>query len=258
MYNANFFGDFDVAAFLTVAFTLFFVGLVAYLRREDRREGYPLEDDVTGRLEPSAGLFWAAAPKTFILRDGHGTLTVPTGERDPFEVNARRTARAAGSPLEPVGDPLLAGVGPGSYAQRAKRPDILIHGQTKIAPLRVSPGFSIDRKDVSPIGMKVVGADGETAGVVSDAWIDRAEYMIRYLEVALTGSSRKVLVPMPMAVIHKGKKTVEVAAVLAAQFANAPTLENPYQISLLEEERVCAYYGAGFLYATKSRAEPWL
>ena len=258
MDNANYFGDFDVAAFLTVAFTLFFVGLVAYLRREDRREGYPLEDDVTGRLEPAAGLFWAAGPKTFILRDGHGTLTVPTGARDPFEVNARRTARASGSPLEPVGDPLLAGVGPGSYAQRAKRPDVLIHGQTKIAPLRVSPGFGIDRKDVSPIGMKVLGADGETAGVVSDAWIDRAEYMIRYLEVALTGSSRKVLVPLPLAKIHKGKKTVEVNALLAAQFANAPTLENPDQITFDEEERVAAYFGGGLLYATPDRTEPYL
>ena len=55
MYNANYFGDFDVAAFLTVAFTLFFVGLVAYLRREDRREGYPLEDDVSGKLGDLAG-----------------------------------------------------------------------------------------------------------------------------------------------------------------------------------------------------------
>ena len=31
------------------AFGLFFIGLIFYLRREDRREGYPLEDDVTGR-----------------------------------------------------------------------------------------------------------------------------------------------------------------------------------------------------------------
>ena len=44
----------DVALLVFWAFVLFFVGLVFYLRREDRREGYPLEDDVTGRLDSPA------------------------------------------------------------------------------------------------------------------------------------------------------------------------------------------------------------
>ena len=42
----------DVAMLVFWAFVLFFVGLIFYLRREDRREGYPLEDNVTGRLDP--------------------------------------------------------------------------------------------------------------------------------------------------------------------------------------------------------------
>ena len=46
------FGNFDAAEFCLIAFFVFFAGLVFYLRREDRREGYPLEDDVSGRLEP--------------------------------------------------------------------------------------------------------------------------------------------------------------------------------------------------------------
>jgi len=33
-------------------------------------------------------------------------------------------------------------------------------------------------------------------------------------------------------------------------------LRNPDQITLLEEEKVSAYYGAGTLYATSHRQEP--
>lgn len=258
MYNPTFFTNVDVPAMLTAIFVFFFIGLVAYLRREDRREGYPLEDDVTGRLEPSPGLFFSAAPKTFILPHGEGVLTVPTGHRDSRDLKARPFSRAAGSPLEPVGDPLLSGVGPGSYAQRAKHPDLLAHGGAKIGPLSASPGFSLDPNDPHIIGMTVVGADDEVAGVVSDVWIDRAEYMIRYLEVTLANSGRSVLVPMPLALIRRFKRQVKVDALLASQFANAPTLESSSQITFDEEERVAAYFGGGLLYATPDRAEPYL
>jgi len=37
-----------------------------------------------------------------------------------------------------------------------------------------------------------------------------------------------------------------------------PMLKNPDQITLLEEERISAYYGAGTLYAEPSRSEPWI
>lgn len=35
----------DVAQLVLYAFWVFFFGLVYYLRREDKREGYPLESD---------------------------------------------------------------------------------------------------------------------------------------------------------------------------------------------------------------------
>ena len=44
-------GGLDVTEWVLYGFFLFFAGLIIYLRREDRREGYPLEDDVTGRRE---------------------------------------------------------------------------------------------------------------------------------------------------------------------------------------------------------------
>ena len=232
------------------------------LRREDRREGYPLEDDVSGQLEGASGLLFTASPKTFLLPHDEGTVTKPNSQRESQEVAARRTSRAPGSPLEPTGDPLLAGVGPAAYAQRQKRPDLLLHGALKIVPLRVAEGFSIDARDADPRGMKVIGADGVTAGVVSDVWIDRGEYMIRYIEVELAteagGAAKRVLAPMPLAVVDKSKRTIRVDALLASQFANAPRLENPDQITFDEEERVAAYFGGGLLYATPARSEPLL
>ena len=39
----------DVAQVVLYAFWIFFAGLVFYLRREDRREGYPLESEVGRR-----------------------------------------------------------------------------------------------------------------------------------------------------------------------------------------------------------------
>jgi photosynthetic reaction center H subunit len=257
MYNVSFFGNIDVADLVLATFVLFFFGLTIYLRREDRREGYPLEDDVTGRLEAAGGLIFTAKPKTFILSHGNGQVTLPNGARDSMALAASRTSRAPGAPIEPTGDPLLAGVGPGAYAHRAKRPDMLVHNAVKIAPLRVAEGFSIDPKDPDPRGMKVLGADGEVAGVVSDVWIDRGEYLIRYLEVAVDGG-KHVLVPMPLATVQKSKRTIKVGALLAAQFSKAPTLENPNQITFDEEERVAAFFGGGLLYATAARSEPLL
>ncbi len=257
LHNMFFAGDIDVPVVLLSGFVLFFLGLVVYLRREDRREGYPLEDDVTGRLEPGQGLFFVAQPKTFLLPHGEGSVTTPNGARDTRPLAVRATSKVPGSPLEPTGDPMRDGVGPASWAQRAKRPDLTLHGQPKIVPLRVATDFSIDRKDPDPRGMKVVGADRKTAGTVSDVWIDRGEYMIRYLEVELTTGGR-VLLPMPMAVVDKWRNTVKVDAILAQQFAGVPTLAEPNVVTFDEEERVAAYYGGGLLYATQQRAEPIL
>jgi photosynthetic reaction center H subunit len=45
-------------------------------------------------------------------------------------------------------------------------------------------------------------------------------------------------------------------ALTAAQFADVPATRNPDVVTLMEEERVVAYYGGGMLYATPERAEP--
>ena len=48
------------------------------------------------------------------------------------------------------------------------------------------------------------------------------------------------------------------SSILADQFADVPGIKSPDQITLLEEDKVCAYYGGGTLYATPGRAEPRL
>jgi photosynthetic reaction center H subunit len=255
-HNAFFAGTFDLTSLVFGSFVLFFVGLLIYLRREDRREGYPLEDEVTGRTEVLGGLFFTAQPKSFILDGGRATVLKPNSNRDSRDIAADRTSVAPGSPLKPRGDGMMAGIGPGAFAQRARTPDMMAHGGPKIVPLRVATDFSIAKGDPDPRGMSVTGADGVVAGVVGDVWVDKAEVMIRYLEVKLSATAQSVLLPMTMAVIHKGRGIVKVDAILASQFSGVPKLSSPNQVTLDEEERVVAYYGGGYLYATPARLEP--
>ncbi len=62
------------------------------------------------------------------------------------------------------------------------------------------------------------------------------------------------LVPMPM--VQVTDRYVDCDAVTGAQFAGAPQFASTDQITLLEEEKVQAYFGAGYLWATPERSEP--
>jgi photosynthetic reaction center H subunit len=242
----------DVAMLVFYAFVLFFIGLVFYLRREDRREGYPLEHEITGRLESEGGPFLTARPKTFKLSFGRGTVTTPTKGREPVAIAARRTDRFAGAPYAPTGNPLVDGIGPAAFAQRAQRPDLDMEGHPRIVPLGAAPLFTIARRDPDPRGLPLYGCDGRKAGTVTDLWVDRADHLIRYL--AVDGG---VLVPMMMVQIDRRHRRVLCDAITAAQFADAPRITAD-TITLYEEERVLGYFGGGYLYATPDRQEPYL
>ncbi|TRW14994.1 photosynthetic reaction center subunit H [Glacieibacterium frigidum] len=247
----------DVAELALWAFFLFFLGLVVYLRREDHREGYPMEDDVGGRIATRSLLF-DPSPKTFHLPFGQGSVQVPrANDRTGNMYKGRRTGSWNGAPSEPVGDPLLAGIGPGAYADRSDHPDMNMEGHPRIVPLRVQPDFFIAAKDPDPRGFTVVGADRVVAGTVSDIWIDTADRLVRYIEVALP-SGKSVLAPMFMASVDRKRRAIEIDAVCGRQFDNAPATPVSNTISLNEEERVQAYFGAGYLFATPDRAEPFL
>ncbi|XBQ16989.1 MAG: photosynthetic reaction center subunit H [Oceanicaulis sp.] len=249
-------GSFDLTTLLFMAFVLFFIGLVFYLRREDRREGYPLETDNPAKLE-TPGAVWYPTQKEFRQADGSVSFK-PDGKRDPAADKMKRLAVWPGSPSEPVGDPMTSGVGPGAYVLREDKPDVTHEGLPKIVPMRLLPDFDIAKGDPDPRGMAVIGADGETAGVISDVWVDRAEALIRYHEVELAEGGRKVLLPYAFVNIHGKARQAKVKAILAGQFAGVPAHASPDQVTRLEEDKISAYYAGGLLYATSDRQEPWI
>jgi len=248
----------DVAQLALYAFWIFFAGLVFYLRREDKREGYPLESE-----GPSRGIVQGfppmPRPKTFLLQHG-GVRVVPDPSRTEPPLAAVPIGRWPGSPLEPTGDPMKDGVGPASYANRADTPDLTVEGHARIVPMRVAKEFSVAASDPDPRGMTVKAIQGETAGVVRDIWIDRSESVIRYLEVELATASgaRNVMLPINFTRIDGGRRRIRVKAIRAEQFAFVPALKNPDSITLREEDQIMGYFGGGHLYATESRLGPLL
>jgi len=174
----------DVAQLALYAFWVFFAGLIFYLRREDRREGYPLERDPAERVVRRGGEVLPFLPetKTFLLAHGG---TASSGIPDRREPLMERVAAWPGAPSQPSGDPMQAAVGPGSYAERTDEPELTLEGQPLIVPLAAAPGFSIEANDPDPRGMEVIGADRGLAGTVREIWVDQVEPQIRLLEVEL-------------------------------------------------------------------------
>lgn len=250
----------DVALLVFYAFVLFFVGLIFYLRREDRREGYPLEDAVSGRHLSPGGPLHTPSAKSFLLPFGHGVVTVPRAEREPVDIAARRVDRFPGAPYAPTGDPLADGIGPAAWADRAKRPDLDMEGHPRIVPLSSAAGYAVAREDSDLSGWPVIGADGAVAGNVSDLWIDKADRLVRYIQIGgVEGvGAGPLLAPMMMAKVDRRRRRVVVDALNAAQFAAAPRPGTPGQITLYEEDRIQGYFGGGYLYANAGRQEPFL
>ncbi|MGY0195789.1 photosynthetic reaction center subunit H [Leptothrix sp. BB-4] len=243
-------GYIDVAQLALYAFWIFFAGLIIYLHRENKREGYPLESDRSGSIKVQ-GFPAVPDPVSYRLADGR-TVQAPSARRDnqpPLHDGAWR-----GMPLTPTGNPLRAGVGPGSWADRADVPDTQVDGTPRIVPLRVAAGFGVASQDTDPRGLPVLGADGVEGGRVVDLWVDRAEMLFRYLEVDVAGT--RVLLPMNFARIQT--RAVRVQSLLGRQLREVPATRHPEQVTLLEEEKIMACYGAGTLYATPQRQEPLL
>lgn len=247
----------DVAQLTLYAFWIFFLGLVLYLRREDRREGYPLEADAA-RKPRNRGFEMIAPDRTFLLADGNKLVVPAGGHPDHRPLDVSRIAVWPGAPVQPNGDPMLAGVGPGSWAERQDEPERLMNGMPLIVPLRADEGTSVDPNDPDPRGMEVIACDREVAGRVSDVWYDRGEPQIRYLEVELADGGKRVLLPIYFAKIDDWRRTVKVRSITARQFANVPTTKSDDEVTKLEEEKIMAYYAAGKLYATPQRLGPVL
>lgn len=253
MFNGAIIGNLDVAQLMVILFFIFFAGLVLHLRREDKREGYPLKDPAGGR--DSIGFPDMPPPKTFQLLQG-GPVTAPHPEREP-DLAARRLFNFPGSPITPTGDPLRDGVGPAAFPLRSTEPLIYQRGMVQVLPLRALQGWVIADGDPDPRGMNVIGADGGVAGVVSDIWIDRSVKILRYLEVEVTKGPepRRVLLPIYYADIKRKQGRIKVGALSAGQFAEAPATADPDRITAREEDQVNAFYaGARFFNAPVRKA----
>ena len=181
--------------------------------------------------------------------------------------NARPVDSSFGAPLEPVGNPLSAGIGAGAWAERADRPDLTIKGIPRIVPMRVATDFFVAHEDPDPRGLEVKGMDDAVAGTVVDLWVDRSEPCLRYIEMELTGGGRRLLpvpflrVPRPDTWIPFMTKEpsathVQINVLKAADFAGIPTTKHPDLVTLLEEDKISAYFGAGSLWNSDMRFGP--
>jgi len=260
MPSAAFTQTFDAAELALYAFFLFFVGLVLYLRREDKREGYPLDSDRSRMSRRVTVQGWPSIPKPkkYLLAHEAAAHEFPRKERDLSGILAP-AAGFPGAPMTPLGDPMQDGVGPASYAERLDVPDVPFDGQLpKIVPLRVAKGYYLAEQDPDPRGMEVVTFDGVIVGKVVDVWIDRSETFVRYVEVEVAREGRRVLVPTMLVRIDPDARRVRVKSVTGAQLAVAPVTKNPDQITLKEEDRIAGYFAGGHIYATPQRLGPVL
>jgi photosynthetic reaction center H subunit len=164
-------------------------------------------------------------------------------------------ARNINDPIEPTGNKLLSGVGPAAWAERADRPDLTIHGDPKIVPMRTAPEFFVEPRDPDPRGYAVVGCDGAVGGTVAELWVDKSEPQVRYLEVLVASTGKLVLVPVTCARVDVTGRRVQVKSITAAQFADVPATKAFHEVTLLEEDKIQAYFAGGYLYATPARVE---
>ena len=272
-------GYIDVAQLVLYGFWIFFAGLIIYLRREDKREGYPLESDRNDRTSRVSvvGYPQPPEPKQYLLPHGQGTREAPSEETPARDIpGTAPSANWPGAPLMPTGDPMRDGVGPASYPNREDVPDLSIAGTPKVVPMRVASDFMVEPNDPDPRGMSVIAADGKVAGTVKDMWVDRAEPRILFYEVELNhqeesetesqteteseteeaGETNNPLLPYGFTRVSFGKKQIRVSSIMADHFKHIPRTASPDQITRLEEDRITAYFAGGHLYAHPTRQEP--
>ncbi|HJL43030.1 MAG TPA: photosynthetic reaction center subunit H [Myxococcales bacterium LLY-WYZ-16_1] len=249
-------GYIDVAQVTLYIFWLFFAGLVFYIRREDRREGYPLETDLTGQVGKKNKILMAK-PKEYKLPEG-GSYFAPNDKRDTRNHKIKRVAPWPGSPYEPTGDPMVDGVGPASWAERHDEPELTRDGKPALMPLRASNEYDVAKQKEDPRGMEVFAGDKKSVGKIKDIWVDRSENQVRYLEATLQGGSN-VLIPVTMLRIQgEKKKYVHVQALMSEHFPKVPRLAKADQVTILEEEKIQAFFAGGKLYGKASRMGPLL
>lgn len=237
--------DIDLIQVLLVAFGAFFAGLVIYLRREDKREGYPLEPTTSGRTYPVVGWPSPPPPKTFKLMHG-GTARMP--HRVPQVPLEGVAPPRMGEPLPFPTSPLTAGLGAGAFVERSEVPMLSIDGDVLLKPLRNAPDWHVVRGETDPRGMQVIGRDFRPAGQVVDLWVDRAARLLRYLEVEIAGAGDTVLVPIFHCDVSRRDRTVRVLSLKAHHLGLVPRRGSADVMTAREEDRINAFHAGGSIY----------
>ncbi|MEM1029577.1 MAG: photosynthetic reaction center subunit H [Myxococcota bacterium] len=249
--NESFYDSVDFAQVMIYLFWIFFAGLVFYIRREDRREGFPLET-VHPRRVLNEDNPLIPTPKRYALPEG-GEYLAPSFERDERPIEA--TQGLPTSPYDPVGTGMGTNIGPSSFAERDRHPERTYDGHNAIVPMRVATDYSVTGGS-DPRGWDVVAIDGEVVGKVTDIWVDRPEMQARYIEVELADGSGSRLMPMTMGVTRPSAQVFKLEAMTSEQFPGIPQLEQADEITVHEEELISAYFAGGRLYATPKRVAP--
>lgn len=242
----------DIPTLAFWIFVLFFVTLVFWLQRQSKREGYPLRaspftTELMDGFPPPP-----EEPLSYLLNEGGTTQAPHYYEQAPM--SSRPMHWFDGTPFYPVGNPLLAAIGPGSWVMKKDAPALTERGDLLLQPLSLLHEWSIEKVDADPRGMVVFDWRWTEVGRVVDVWIDRGIKIVRMLEVELSAelNARRVLVPIYHAAIAEKARKVRVTALWAHQFADVPMPANPGVMTGPEEERLNAYYSAGLFY----RADP--
>ncbi|CAM4062422.1 photosynthetic reaction center subunit H [Palleronia rufa] len=247
MVGVEFFGDTDLAAVAIWGFWLFFALLVYYLQTENMREGYPLETE-DGEPAPNQGPFPVPSPKTFKMPGDRPDVIVPSPQNEAAhrreDLAMARTAVSEGFPHAPTGDPMRDGVGPASWVPRRDLVELSGDGHPKIQPMGAHEAFFVSAGR-DPRGMPVVCNDDQVVGHVVDLWIDVPEQMVRYLEIELEAGGRCLA---PMQLVRVKPRYVDIRTLDTARMAQVPQTASMEQITLLEEEKIVAFYGGGELY----------
>ena len=230
----------DLPQILFWAFALAFVYLCYELRKNDKREGYPMKASPFSKRHLE-GFPLRDEPQTYLLNEG-GETQAPHNYPQA-QTSSRPLYPFDGTPLVPVGNPLLAGIGPGAWVMRNAAPMRVENGDLLLQPMRLLPEWTIGKADADPRGMRVFDWRWNEVGVVRDMWIDQGIKIIRFLEVEVAAGIR--LVPIYHTAINEKAREVRVTALSAFQFDEIPRQANPDVLDAREDERLNAYFAAG-------------
>ena len=249
--ESNVVGNLDVAILCVIAFVTFFVGLVVYLRREDKREGYPVEvSGFMGRTHSAEGFPAVPRPKLFFRPHGRGVAQAPRVE-EPETVRPGQTLPPMAFPLDPGPDPLEEGIGAAAFTTlREDEPDLDVEGEPKLISLNDHPEYYIPKGDPDPRGWVLVSADEKIVGKVHDLWFNRAEFFLRYFEVSIDGAEGRRLIPSFFAEALPRDSAVRATTLIARDLRRAPIRADDSCITMREEDRLNGFFAGGLRFST--------